>query len=1485
MSSPDDTFFNIKRLHVVFAVSSLALLAVTIWMLAAAHLRQWKVYQRTYRDSVEPWLTEARLHAQKSEEYAARENELVQAVAEAGKRVPGRALIDAFVKQLNADAARRKADPPDAAKVRATYDALVAQPSVKNRRTLLASLERFAAAAKLRQAGAERKLRFRRADFDEARSTYEAAVGEGRPQQKLDKLQQRTDRIKKDIDLLTTGFERTSSHLAALTGLLSQITEPEDTAQKALADHRATEKQLRRNLRQQRPNLAKRLLRLPLIDAFGRPLAISQIWLPELTINYNFRQVARFDRCVTCHQSIGKTKPGAPFDPACLAQRILTVRLPIGVDEEDDDEDENGDEKEKSRQTEPSLQTVLGLSLAARGILDPGAPTVGLVLPKTPAARAKLQVGDVILKINGQPAAGRAEAEKRLLEAALEDPARSDDDQSDDEDDEEEDDNEESSRSIELEIRRGLPHPYSSHPRLDLFVGSLSPHPMAQFGCTVCHDGQGSATEFKWASHTPNDPHERTRWHEQYGWFHNEHWDFPMLPARFAESRCLKCHHDVTDLEPSRRFPRAPAPKLLAGYQLIRENGCFGCHEIKGVDQSGRRIGPDMRLEPNYTGAALRLAADPALNETQKALARQVITQPEKPGPRHELVESLRADLPRSERLEVMVGLLSADEPTPGTMRKLGPTLRGVAAKLDARFMESWIRDPTDFRPDTRMPRFFVLHEHLDGQSLKDARRFEAVEVRALSEYILGASPPFERIEPEHHKHISAEPASVERGKRLFGTHGCLACHKHPDFPEGQSTQGPNLANFGSKFTDKSKRLWPVYWLRDPAAYSPRTLMPDALFEPVPLVETAKSAEKPADSKQAGGKPKKRRVTASPLDITAYLLSSKGWKPKQQPPKPAESDLDKLALLHLCAAFPREQAEQYLKNGIPKSMAERVQGDAVELLGKITRQKKLRYVGRRTVRKRGCYGCHDIPGFEDAQPIGPALSDWGRKEESLLAFEQVHQFIAKAEGKGEGKGGKEGKGREGGKKKGEKVVDDPARGFFMEALLAHRREGFIWQKLRDPRSFDYKKAQNKGYNERLLMGRFNFSDDQIEAIATFVLGLVAEPPADRYVYQPGPRAKAIVEGRKVLEKYACAECHTLEMERWRFEYDPEMFEDPPEIEDYPLLTPHFTPEQLAASELTDSRGLGHAEVVGMPRVDVEGELIEDEDDDGNPLYFFTLWEPAAINGQVWRVAGAEVMISEPQITAKRPPLGGAFARLLYPMVLAEAKASGSSASEMEAWGWVPPPLVHEGLLVQPAWLHDYLLDPLTIRPAAVLKMPKYTLSSDEAGKLVDYFAAAAGVEFPYSRAVGNRAAGLQAKERKRPHRLDDAMRLVTDQKTYCAKCHLIGDFSPGGEIRTILAPNLDQVGRRLRPEYIRRWLANPKVVLPYTGMPVNFPPTGDPLGQDLFKGSSVEQLDAVVDLLLNYDHYMNSRTPVLKMVEGLDRSKPAAPKPKEPKKE
>ena len=78
----------------------------------------------------------------------------------------------------------------------------------------------------------------------------------------------------------------------------------------------------------------------------------------------------------------------------------------------------------------------------------------------------------------------------------------------------------------------------------------------------------------------------------------------------------------------------------------------------------------------------------------------------------------------------------------------------------------------------------------------------------------------------------------------------------------------------------------------------------------------------------------------------------------------------------------------------------------------------------------------------------------------------------------------------------------------------------------------------------------------------------------------------------------------------------------------------------------------------------------------------------------------------------------------------------------EAWAWLPPPLVGEGSKVQPQWLNDYLLDPYLIRPATVMRMPKYNLSPDELRRLADYFAAQDSSQYPYPFTVQRRGQHL-----------------------------------------------------------------------------------------------------------------------------------------------
>jgi len=115
------------------------------------------------------------------------------------------------------------------------------------------------------------------------------------------------------------------------------------------------------------------------------------------------------------------------------------------------------------------------------------------------------------------------------------------------------------------------------------------------------------------------------------------------------------------------------------------------------------------------------------------------------------------------------------------------------------------------------------------------------------------------------------------------------------------------------------------------------------------------------------------------------------------------------------------------------------------------------------------------------------------------------------------------------------------------------------------------------------------------------------------------------------------------------------------------------------------------------------------------------------------------------------------------------------------------------------------------------------------------------------------------------------MRFVTD-KNYCVTCHVISDFDPGTN-DLAKGPDLAVMYKRLRPEYLRKWIAKPVSIRPYTGMPVNIPfdSAKEHLGgvdQQLYHGTSVEQLDATVDLLLNFDEYNKRHNLVTPLVRA-----------------
>jgi cytochrome c2 len=1567
MPATETTWRNIKTVNVVFGVSSLLMLAATIWMMADDHNRPWKRYQREFQN-IETWTAQARIDEQQSDEYLREKRRLEDQLLAVRSRPLDDSRVGDFIKEAESvDADQAEIDDVEATReqMRSGQSGSESSQAIEDRDELLKEMRDVIARRRFRENNLTREVKEVRAELTKAGADYDIAVGKGASDEQLQRLKEEFDRVKTRLDGppvangsnggangrtngrgtaqsgggLVGELQRAELHREELERIYKDITAAEEAARKELADHDLKLEQLHLALVDRAPNFGKRILEMPILDAFGSPLKVDQIWLPQLTLNNNFRDVARFDRCNTCHLAMDKTQPGSATAPGYRPEHRVTLELatPTAAEaaatlarlEEQDNrgEDVTADDAPLDRANE-RLRALYGFMLAPEGLLDENDVTVSVVLPATPAAQAQLATADVIEEINGDEIRSTTDAVNQLFESRTE-----------------------WGQPLRLTVRRGLPHPYSTHPRLDLFVGSMSPHPMGKFGCTICHQGQGSATSFEWASHTPNDLDTANGWKREYGWFNNHHWILPMYSKRFTESSCLKCHHQVTELASSPKRAEPPAPKLTKGYQLILDYGCYGCHEINGFDGPTKRVGPDLRNEPNYFAAAAQLLVDPGLKglgDEAVALAEQVMSSPEDTAARHRLHELVATDVKQAEDVakqrikdpskaeELPQPKLSAishklegllrDIEAPGDLRKAGPSLRFVAAKNSFEFLYDWIENPHRFRPSTKMPRFFGLHDHLSGDGLSVAKEFEPVEIRAISEYLLTASQKFEYAELAD----DAE-GSAERGKKVFELRGCLACHSHADFPKGKATHGPDLSQIGAKLaSNPNGKKWLYSWVRDPSQYHARTLMPNTFLEPI---------------EDAQG-----NVTDPALDVTEYLLTSQqDWKPRQISREMSSAEFDslyRLALSHLEEKFPTSRAEQFLTSGIPQSQAGEIKGDEAALLqgnganGQWDRVAKITdYVGRRSISKYGCFGCHDIPGFEDAKPIGTGLADWGRKDPSRLAFENIMQYLSHGHGAHSAEPHADHEHSPGSSSPASKAepqdnTADYAQSppfaapklnrleaeieadheYFVEKIQSHEREGFIWQKLNDPRSYDYMKTENKRYNERLRMPKFYFSqnrqenDEAVEAIMTFVLGLVGEPPVAQYIYNPPPEQKTLVAGRKLLDKYNCGGCHVLEMDRWEIEYRPgwadqvaeaadrkDQFTGPePEFNDWAFLHPHFSPAEKTASLVADRRGRLTATLVGTPARDETDGSLKRWDDDGGPLtpddptvgnYDFTLYEPVLINGVVmgsWEGQNPNLRI-QPSMLAKKhagssdtkvfPARGGDLARLLFPVVVADQKKINPNVSADGAWGWVPPPLIGEGRKVQTGWLHDFLLDPYPIRPAVVLRMPRFNLSSDEAETIANYFAAVDGATYPYEFRPRTRSSYLATVEEEHPNHMADALKIVTN-RSFCVQCHALGDYSPEND-PTARGPALDRVHERLRPEYLRGWVASPKRYLPYTGMPQNIK-HNMPVDQSLYQGTSEQQLNGVVDLLMNFDRFTQGRFSVRSIIPPAPAT-PAAP--------
>jgi cytochrome c2 len=1522
MAATDQPYRSQYGLDIVFAVTSIVMLATIVWMLVDDYNREYKTEQRIFRDV-----------------------EVAMAQREALKKMPSYAE---FV------AAKNDFDKARQERVDKDYDKKIAEKTAEIRRLLPAKEE------------ADLKLQNLKADLDSKSSFYDIAADE----QKFDLVA----KYKKEIGNLNGEIAKARDDVEQQTLKIKELARDKDAMERPLTETTGKLKKLLDNFdRQVNTAILKKwgagdvFRSLPVIDGFASPTKIEQITLNDLTIDYNFKGVTRFDRCMTCHKGI--TRP--TYTKANIADLWY----------------------------QPSESMDKKLSEAKKILEERRAAYTGLDEGKTLPSPDELKL-DML-------------SDKRLTPGRVTE--------------------------------------YCGHPRMDLFVGANSKHPVEKFGCTICHAGQPSGTSFTYAAHTPNDKATLNRWKKDHDWVSQHDWDFPMLPTRFGESSCLQCHHQVTDLYGD--GAKAEAPTLLKGYNLIREFGCYGCHEINGY-KGGRRVGPDMRLEPK-----------PPLDELKPADRVKLYGDPDNP---------------------------------PGTLRKVGPSLYRVSEKTNETWAVKWLLAPREFRPDTKMPHYYGLSNN-DEEALNGTgqEKFPATEIRGIALYLFKNSRDFvskigkaqdagladkiaaleakgakitddekqELAEAKEMRLVQVQAKPLDKklgqiqgdkkiGRDLFTKKGCLACHSHAstnepddDWPAAPSEAefGPNLSQVKGKLLSPGidavqARVWLTNWLKNPLLHSPRTKMPITHLtdkEAADIGAWLLAQDAPADPKTGKPSPdlqgdKWATLTVNDPDekecrdlASVYLIRVLA---ESELPTFFSGKLDPYRIEAL-GVDERDLAAQLSEKGLKKTIADAKSRQQTIDEDKARRDTLLYFVGRKAISRLGCFGCHDIPGFDNAKQIGTGLQDWGKKDPGRLAFEDIENYVQH---------------NYHGKQVVDKLVDEDGKPlsvangslyeqFYYDNLMHKTRVGYLNQKILEPRSYDF--GRIRAWDDRSRMPQFKFARDKMkpkeddtafnnrklwaeaidrpldkgakprppestaaylarkekdeaddrEAVMTFVLGLVAEPIAAQFLNQPSPQRLAEVKGRQVIDKFNCAGCHVLRPGSFQFQLTDtakrgldelfKKFEKDGVYKDDYFFAEHrawFEPPQKG--DLATAFGVRPALTAKDKKARVQFTLSEalDINPSGGG-------KDDAIKFRAWdKVALSPFDLTWPPPQALRSTdafrewdrqygtYGGALANLLtgYLKSLAE-NDPGKFKKYDEPGPSVPPQLLWQGSRTQPDWLFQFLLNPTKVRQMTVLRMPKFNMSEDEARALVDYFAAVeqrvnpeADLVYPYPKVpqhgdldssywadqtdryverlkkngqyadevkgytkvwekmiedLKSEAKTAEAKlkdatsveeklkkaegeakddkakaeakkklegaqletafwgaEKRRLDKLVDpkggktlktleedwshseayalaGFRLVVNQ---CNKCHAVGNLVAQQE--DTQGPSLNLASLRLRPEWAKRWIANPQRFIPYiSAMPAYFKKS-DPAPLVIWSpGTHLEQIDSARDAVLD----------------------------------
>jgi mono/diheme cytochrome c family protein len=322
---------------------------------------------------------------------------------------------------------------------------------------------------------------------------------------------------------------------------------------------------------------------------------------------------------------------------------------------------------------------------------------------------------------------------------------------------------------VEDPTMKNAPEPFRYHQ-------GLGPHVVSKFGCTICHGGQGLATDMK-------DAHGNVPF-----------WQTPLLPAGYVRASCGRCHKEGN-------IPGVP--ELTEGRRLVETEGCHGCHKLNGV---GGSIGPDLSeegaserspqwleahfLAPNrvspgssmpnfhFTRQQARSLTYYMLSLTNQEMGAYYASEPLIPSPQY------------GRQLFVEKDCLVCHS-IGGVGAKTGPDLLDVTRRHSLEWLDEQLVNPQLVYPGSSMPEYDL----------------QTNERKALVSFMATATPEdAKEIVEGKGRAPTPEDASIAAGQLDFAHFGCAGCHGTqlqggvPN-PNAQGGEIPSLLHLSDDYT------------------------------------------------------------------------------------------------------------------------------------------------------------------------------------------------------------------------------------------------------------------------------------------------------------------------------------------------------------------------------------------------------------------------------------------------------------------------------------------------------------------------------------------------------------------------------------------------------------------------------------------------------------------------------------------------------------